>query len=309
MFDQQEPTLIQELHDPLWSDKQIRLLIKRDDLIHPEISGNKWRKLKYNLIAAKEQNKDTLLTFGGAYSNHIYALAKAGEEYGFKTIGFIRGEEHVSLNPTLQSAKDWGMEFHYVNRSQYRNKSDEEFLSELKIQYPTAYIVPEGGTNEHALKGCTEMVDEIDIDFDVIACACGTGGTISGIIQGLNENQQALGIPVLKGAAFLIEEIKELTGTNENWELNPDYHFGGYARINDELLDFIRGFYEQHQILLDPVYTGKLLFAIFDLIRKDCFTPGSTIVAIHTGGLQGWNGFLTRGLIDKTYYENLHRTT
>ena len=269
----------------------ISLFIKRDDLIHPIISGNKFRKLKYNLIEAKNQKKITLLTFGGAFSNHILAVSAAGKEYGFDTIGIIRGEEledKIETNPTLQKAKEFGMVFDFISREEYRNKNNPEFLKKLKEKFGEFYLIPEGGTNEFAIKGCEEILSEDDENFDFICCAIGTGGTISGIINSSNENQKILGFPALKGD-FLTEDIRKFA-KKDNWELVTDYHFGGYAKYDATLIEFINNFYEKHQIPLDPIYTSKMVFGVLDLIEKEFFPPKSKILVIHTGGLQGING-------------------
>jgi len=275
------------------------LYIKRDDLLHPEISGNKIRKLKYNLIQAKNEGFDTLLTFGGAYSNHIFAVAAAAEIYGFKTIGVIRGEAYQDLNPTLRYAVSKGMHLHYSSREDYRKKYTPEFVNALRNLYGNFYLIPEGGTNPHALKGCAEIVKEIDVNFDYITASCGTGGTLGGIIAGLDGNKHAIGFPALKGGGFLKNDIQQhIRKYNDsvyiNWHLMLDYHFGGYARYSMDLINFINGFKADHNIPLDPVYTGKMMFGIFDMIRNNKFTVGSKIIAIHTGGLQGISGFNKR---------------
>ncbi|WP_114782200.1 1-aminocyclopropane-1-carboxylate deaminase/D-cysteine desulfhydrase [Botryobacter ruber] len=290
---------LQQLHSPLLDQHQVQVWVKREDLLHPAISGNKWRKLKYNLLEAKRQQKETLLTFGGAYSNHIAATAAAGAEFGFKTIGMIRGEEHLPLNPTLRFAREQGMELHYMTREQYRLKNEPETVLQLAQQFQQPYILPEGGTNALAVKGCTEIVSDISIDYDYICCASGTGGTLAGIIAGLAGEKQVLGFPALKGGAFLEEEIaqliKDYNGQSyTNWQLVTDYHFGGYAKVKPELLTFMQEFREQHHIPLDPVYTGKLMYGLFDLIQQGYFPAGSRIVAVHTGGLQGNAGFSER---------------
>ena len=269
----------------------ISLYIKRDDLIHPIISGNKFRKLKYNLIEAKNQKKITLLTFGGAFSNHILAVSAAGKEYGFDTIGIIRGEEledKIETNPTLQKAKEFGMVFDFISREEYRNKNNPEFLKKLKEKFGEFYLIPEGGTNEFAIKGCEEILTEDDKNFDFICCAIGTGGTISGIINSSKDCQKILGFPALKGD-FLTEDIRKFA-KKDNWELVTDYHFGGYAKYDATLIEFINNFYEKHQIPLDPIYTSKMVFGVLDLIEKEYFPPKSKILVIHTGGLQGING-------------------
>jgi 1-aminocyclopropane-1-carboxylate deaminase len=271
--------------------KGISLVIKREDLIHPFVSGNKFRKLKYNLRQAKIENQTTLLTFGGAYSNHIAAVAYAGKENDFKTIGVIRGDEltdKIDDNPTLKFAQECGMQLVFVSRDNYRLKSAPSFLEQLEQQYGSFYLVPEGGTNALAIKGCEEILTNEDTVFDYIGCAVGTGGTISGIINSALPHQKVLGFPALKGD-FLQDEIRNFV-RNDNWELITDYHFGGYAKVNDELIDFINWFFEKTTIPLDPVYTGKMVFGIFDLIEKNYFPENSKILLIHTGGLQGIQG-------------------
>ncbi len=289
----------EEIFDSLLIEKQIRLWIKREDQLHPEISGNKWRKLKYNFLRAKEERKDIILTFGGAYSNHIFATAAAAREYGLKSIGIIRGEEHLPLNPTLSFAVKNGMQLVYWDREKYRNKSSEAVLNQLEQQFGTFYLVPEGGTNELAIKGCREIVEEISIDFDFICTSAGTGGTLAGLVSGLaGSGKNIFGISALKGD-FLSSEIQTLllkSGRQnaENWQVINDYHFGGYAKISPILIDFIRDFDREHQVLLDPIYTGKMMFGLMDLIRRDYFPRKRKIVALHTGGLQGWKGILER---------------
>ena len=243
----------------------------------------------------KKQSKDTLLTFGGAYSNHIYATASAGKLFNFKTIGLIRGEEHLPLNPTLEFAVWNGMELHYVSRTNYRKRYDDDFIEEVYKNFGDIYLIPEGGTNLLALKGAAEIIEDINIDYDYICSACGTGGTLAGIVSGLNGRKEAVGFPVLKGASFLNRNIGNLitaycSKSFDNWQLFLDYHFGGYAKINRRLIDFISEFEKLNGIKLDPVYTGKMMYGIYDLISKEYFKSGSTIIAIHTGGLQGIEG-------------------
>ncbi len=260
-------------------------------MMHPFVSGNKYRKLKYNLHQAKIENQKVLLTFGGAYSNHIAALAYSGKENGFQTIGVIRGDEladKIEANPTLKFAQECGMQFEFVSREEYRFKTQPAFLEQLKQKFGSFYLVPEGGTNTLAIKGCEEILTPDDSVFDYVACAIGTGGTISGIINSAFPNQKVLGFPALKGD-FLKDEICSFVH-NENWEILTYYHFGGYGKINKELIDFINWFLKETQIPLDPVYTGKMVFGIFDLIAKDYFPDNSKILLIHTGGLQGIEG-------------------
>jgi 1-aminocyclopropane-1-carboxylate deaminase len=273
----------------------ISLTIKREDLMHPFVSGNKLRKLKYNLLQAKIENQTTLLTFGGAYSNHIAALAYAGKEQGFKTIGIIRGEEiknKISENPTLLFAQNCGMQLEFVSREVYRLKTEDAFIEKLRQKQGAFYLVPEGGTNALAIKGCEEILTETDVIFDYICCAVGTGGTISGIINSILPHQKVLGFPALKGD-FLKNEIRNFA-QQEQWELITDYHFGGYGKINSELIAFINTFFAETQIPLDPIYTGKMVFGVIDLIEKNYFPENSKILLVHTGGIQGIQGMNMR---------------
>ena len=286
----------QQIQLPILEEKKLELFIKREDLIHPFVSGNKFRKLKHNLFAAKNQQKETLLTFGGAFSNHIVATAVAASLNGFKSIGIIRGEElgkdlekTLATNATLREAHKSGMTFEFVSRTAYRNKSSQEFRNELKEKFGNFYLIPEGGTNNLAVKGCEEILTIEDLKFDYICCAIGTGGTISGLINSAKKQQQVIGFPALKGD-FLQEEIQKYT-SKENWHLETAYHFGGYAKYNEDLIRFINQFSTENKILLDPIYTGKMVFGILDLIEKNYFPENSKILAIHTGGLQGIDGF------------------
>jgi 1-aminocyclopropane-1-carboxylate deaminase len=273
------------------STNNISVSIRREDLIHPFISGNKFRKLKYNLVQAKAENQETLLTFGGAFSNHIAAAAYAGKEQGFKTIGIIRGDElesKIMVNPTLKFAQECGMRFKFITREDYRHKTEEEFIEILKQEFGNFYLVPEGGTNEFAVKGCGEILTEEDSQYDFICCAVGTGGTISGLINSILPHQKVLGFPALKGD-FLKEEIRKFA-QKENWELITEYHFGGYGKVNPELIAFINRFYAENSIPLDPIYTAKMVFGVMDLIEKNYFPENSKILLIHTGGIQGIAG-------------------
>ena len=288
-----------KIDDPLLADAGINLYIKREDMIHPHLSGNKYYKLKYNLEEAKNYGYDTLLTFGGAYSNHIYAIAAAGKMFKFKTIGVIRGEEHIILNPTLSFAKECGMKLRYMDRKTYRNKTSTDVVKLLVEEYGRFYLVPEGGSNALAIKGCTEIITSIKDDFDYVCCAVGTGGTLAGLAAGLKGSRKVLGFSVLKGAHFLNERVRMLLESysgNEfkNWQINFDYHFGGYAKFNLNLINFIEKFVQRFNIPIEPIYTGKMLYGIFDLVKNGYFSSGTKIIAIHTGGLQG-----LRGLSDK----------
>lgn len=276
---------------PIFFKNNISLCLKRDDLLHPIISGNKLRKLKYNLEKAKNQNYKVLLTFGGAFSNHILAVAGAGKEFGFDTIGIIRGEElkeKITDNPTLLQAQQLGMKFIFVSREEYRIKETTEYIEELRNRFGDFYLLPEGGTNQLAIKGCEEIVTASDSEFTHICASVGTGGTIAGIINSSAISQNIIGFSSLKGD-FLQKDITKFAN-KQNWTINCDYHFGGYGKVTDELINFINTFYLEHQISLDPIYTGKMMFGIINLIQNNYFPPNSKILAIHTGGLQGIAG-------------------
>lgn len=266
----------------------IQLTIKRLDLIHPRISGNKFFKLKYNFFAAQQQGLRQILTFGGAYSNHIAATAYAAQLVGFQSIGIIRGEELSTqdLNPTLQTAQDFGMQLHFVSRAEYRLRHESEYLQQLQRQYPQAFIIPEGGTNTLAIQGTQEILTSEDREnYDVICCAVGTGGTIAGIIESSSEQQQVLGFSALKGD-FLQQNIQQWTD-KQNWALTDAYCCGGYAKTSQELLQFMQQFEQRYAIPLEQVYTAKMMMGLFDLIQKNHFSTNTRILAIHTGGLQG----------------------
>ncbi len=278
---------------------QVDVALKREDAIDSDVSGNKFRKLKYNLLEAMEERHATILTYGGAFSNHIAATAKAGKLFGLKTIGVIRGEElGTNLNETLQQnstlrlAHDCGMQFEFVSRTEYREKDTDSFRESLKNKYGKFYEIPEGGTNALAIKGCAEILDETTAAYDYIACAVGTGGTLAGIIESSLPHQNVLGFPALKGD-FLEAEIKKYT-QKTNWKLITDYHFGGYAKTSEALINFINAFKENQGIQLDPVYTGKMLFGLTDMVSNGYFSKNTRILAVHTGGLQGIPGMNER---------------
>ncbi len=287
---------LQKLESPLLNEKGVELYIKRDDLIHPYVQGNKWRKLKYNLLEARLNNHKTLLTFGGPFSNHIHATAAAGKLFHFKTIGIIRGEEPEAKSDTLHFAAECGMELYYMDREMYRQKDDPASIESLRVQIGDFYYVPEGGTNVLALEGVGEIIEEIDVDFDYLCTACGTGGTLAGLTAALKGQKQLIGFSSLKGKDTLTERVNQLTNeycgnTFNNFAVNFHYHFGGYAKVNDELIAFIKNFKKEFDIQLDPVYTGKLMYGLFDMIRNDKFEKGARIIALHTGGLQGLCGY------------------
>jgi 1-aminocyclopropane-1-carboxylate deaminase len=301
---------LQGIVDERLDRHQIRLFIKRDDLLHPSVSGNKFRKLKYNLLEMKRLSKRGLVTFGGAFSNHIHAVAAAGQLLSVPTIGIIRGERPSILNTTLSFAESCGMILHFVSRTAYRDKN--LIIKDLEEQYADYYWLPEGGTNTLAMQGTAEIVPEIvavlGAQPDYICLACGTAGTTAGIVSATNATSiKVMGFAALKGD-FLEKEVLQLldNAQNEkntegsifegiqNWSIQTDYHFGGYAKWTTPLVDFINDFNEKHRIALDPIYTGKMLYGVFDLVEKGFFPKNTTIVAVHTGGLQGIDGFNER---------------
>jgi len=291
MFENLSESVNQEIDLSLFSIYNYALVIKREDLIHPEISGNKYRKLKYNLKKAQILQNNTLLTFGGAYSNHIAATAAAGKEFGFNTIGIIRGEEIVNKvadNPTLSFAEKCGMQLHFIMREDYRSKTEIYFIEKLKEKFGDFYLLPEGGTNSLAVKGCKEILINDDASFDYICASVGTGGTLAGIINASTDAQIILGFSALKGT--FQNKIVQKYCSKTNWKIFDDYSLGGYAKIDLNLIRFINEFKEKTGILLDPIYTGKMLFGIFDLMRNKKIKENSRILAIHTGGLQGIAG-------------------
>ncbi len=296
MFDISPNIPIQELKSALLSVNNVQLFILRDDLLHSEVSGNKWRKLKYNIESAKALKSDAIVTFGGAFSNHIAATAAAGRIFNIKTHGVIRGEEIKVLNPTLQKAQADGMTFSFVARSDYQNKELMVGFDDILNQFEAPFIIPEGGGNSNGVKGCSEIIPN-DFNFDLCVLACGTGGTMAGVVSALKTGQSVLGFPVLKNASFLFDDIraflKPFDSLLGSWSLNLDYHVGGYAKKNNDLIQFIKLFYRKHNLKLDPIYTGKAMFGLLDLIKKGKF-KNQKILFIHTGGLQGINGFEDR---------------
>lgn len=272
------------------------LFVLREDRIHPEISGNKYRKLKYNLEAFSQGNYESILSFGGAYSNHIAALAAAGREFNIPTIGIIRGEElkdKIQDNPTLSYAKQNGMRLEFVSRTAYREKNQPKFLEELRMKFGNVYILPEGGTNEMAIKGCEEILGKHTAEFDYICCAVGTGGTIRGILNSALPHQKVLGFPALKDSEFLKNEINQV-GKRSNFDWINNFHFGGYGKYSTELIDFINEFKNQYNVPLEPIYTGKMFYGIVQLMKEKFFPVDSKILAVHTGGLQGIEGINQR---------------
>jgi len=267
------------------------LFLKREDLLGDGISGNKLRKLKYNVVQAIKEGHTQIITFGGAYSNHILAASYIKKNYGIDIIGVVRGEElidKVEENPTLKLAKQNGMQFHFVSREVYRIKMSQVFLKELKDKFGDFYLLPEGGTNELAIKGCEEILTADDEKFNFVCCAVGTGGTLAGLINSSFVNQKVIGFSALKGD-FLKEDVAALVAKN-NWDIRTDYHFGGYAKVTSELIHFMNEFKSETGIVLDPIYNGKMMYGIYDLMKKGYFPKNTSILAIHTGGLQAIDG-------------------
>ncbi|MAD49867.1 MAG: 1-aminocyclopropane-1-carboxylate deaminase [Flavobacteriales bacterium] len=287
MFSQVVQQDIQEIHSAFLHSKKVRLLVQRENLNDPYCMGNKWWKLRYNLIEAIREKHNKVLTFGGAFSNHIVATASACNRMGLKSIGIIRGDSTDKLNPSLIRAQNDGMELFFVDRQIYRNKSNIDW----KSIYGDHYLIPEGGTNELAVSSCEEMISFKE--FDMVCVPVGTGGTLSGIIRSLKPSQHAIGFSSLKGGGFLNDEVKKYVD-HSNWSIQFDYHFGGYAKINLELLSFMNEFKRDFSIQLDPVYTAKMFYGIFDMIKNEQIRSNSTILAVHTGGTQGIEGMNQR---------------
>lgn len=294
MFDFDFHSPEEEILLPFYQEHGIRVFVKRDDLIHPYISGNKWRKLKYPLEQAKREKKTKLVTFGGAWSNHLLATACAGAKFGFKTHGFVRGE--AVTNPLLQLCKLFGMELEFVGRAQYQDKESLFDKSFRNVQ--TAYFIDEGGRGPLAARGCSEIVSELQQSYQHCFCACGTGTTISGLAEGMAKHQPNVvlhGIPVLKGGSFILDQIATLGIQNRDQiRLHLDYHFGGYAKTKPALIEFIRDFTRQTALLIEPVYTGKLFYALHDLILQGQVARGSNVLVVHSGGLTGFLGTLDK---------------
>ena len=286
-------TPIEELKTPFLEFQKIRIFIKRDDLNDPLLMGNKFRKLKYNLIAARAKGADTLLTYGGAYSNHIFATAAAGKRYGFKTIGLIRGDElNANSNPTLKAAANFGMTLLFLPRQRFSDfKSHLTFPSDVKGKIHT---LPEGGTNRAAIRGCAEIIEEISLPFDILCTPIGTGGTMVGLLKGLAGQKEVWGFSALKGnwidahiKSLLIQEKIKVT----NFKTFSENGFGGYGKFNSRLITFIKWFHNEKKIALDPIYTGKMCLRLWEMLKNEQIAKGSTIVLLHTGGLQGIMGF------------------
>ena len=294
---------VQDIHHPLFSAKNISVAIKRDDLIHPFISGNKWRKLKYNISAIKKLNSSGILSFGGSYSNHIHALAYACFHHKIPCVGIIRGEAEYANNFTLSCAKTWGMQLHFVDRKTYRRRNDEDYIAELQAQFPSYVIVPEGGSNHLALAGVGEVMTELNqqTQFDTLLAPVGSGGTIAGLIKADNNQHKLLGIAVLKQQGYLTQAVNDLLGSHSqqltHWKILEQFHRGGYAKFSSTDVQRLLTFKQHCHIPFEPVYSGKMILALLDLVESGYFPAGHRVMLLHTGGLQGLAGLTERNLL------------
>jgi 1-aminocyclopropane-1-carboxylate deaminase len=298
-------SLIEKIESNPLKNNKVDVFVKRDDKLKESVSGNKWHKLRYNISNAKKRGNDTLLTFGGAFSNHIAATAKAAKLNRMKSIGIIRGEQTQPLNNTLNQAIANNMQLIYVSRSEYKIKDSWDYKEYLRERFGAFYLIPEGGSNYYAVNGCMEILSSNDAIYDYVCCPLGTGATAAGIALSLKENQKLIGFPALKGGEFLEDEMRKyiIMITNDEELTNDvmqkvtlihDYHFGGYAKIKNELVVFLQEFYKNHEIKFDLIYNGKMAYGVFDLIEKNFFPKNAKILLIHTGGLQGIRGFEER---------------
>ncbi len=300
-------SIIQKIELPLFKKHNINVQIKRDDLIHDIVSGNKWRKLKYNLLNLKQKKYNGAITFGGSFSNHIHAFAYACKQHSIPCVGIIRGEPHYANNFTLSWARHWGMHCHFVDRLTYRRRFEDNYLNELTQQFPDHLIIPEGGTNTAAIKGVAEIISELKCQtaFDTLITPVGSGGTLAGLISGDSQQHtnkhKILGIAVLKQAEYLVHDINQLLPDNakihNNWQLLTQFHRGGYGKINDEDIKRLKQINQQTGIVFEPVYSGKMMLALCELIEQGYFHANERIVLVHTGGLQGLGGMIEQGRI------------
>jgi 1-aminocyclopropane-1-carboxylate deaminase len=292
-----EKSIIQELSSDLLSKHNVRLYVKRDDLIDENVSGNKWRKLKFNVLQALDKKCDTILTFGGAFSNHLVATAAACKKAGLKSIGIVRGEElDENSNDTLKKCSEFGMQLKFVSRAEYQLKTDDLYLKDLHLEYPSTYIVPEGGSNFYGMIGCQEIIKEIKENFDQVFVAQGTSATSCGILLALPENTVLNVVPVLKNYDSFAEMRKLLNYSLfdeevteellEKVRVHSESHFGGYGKFNEELIDFIKEVNQGYNLPLDYVYTGKVFYQIMKMIQTGQL-DNQSLLFVHTGGLQG----------------------
>jgi len=292
------PSPLQKIN--LNNNSNLDIFVKRDDLIHHDISGNKFRKLKYNLKYAFETGFEEIIAFGGAFSNLLYTLSVISYEMKIPATFYIRGDGFDKDNPTLKFIRQNGVKMIFMSRTSFKNIRKKEYLEKLQSQFPKSYIIPEGGSNNLAVPGSGEIVDEIVSQLgkepDYIIMDLGTGGTFAGVLNNLPGKTILIGISAIKGVNWtntLTEIFAGDTGflNKKNWKILEDYHFGGFAKYNKKLIDFINSYKSKYGIALDPIYTGKLVFAVNDLIEKKYFKDNSTIVWVHGGGLQGIRGF------------------
>ncbi len=286
---------IEPFHHPLLIEHNISLHIKRDDALHSVVSGNKLYKLALNLEYFKQHNKKTLITFGGAYSNHLHATAYMGKKLGIQTVGIIRGEQLLPLNPTLKDCTKWDMTLEPVSRLIYKEKESAVEIQSIIKNYESPYVIPEGGANLLGIKGCEKILKGVDQkNYDVIVLACGTGTTLAGLISASLPHIKLIGMAVLKGASWMEQEVRSclnlLGCTKNNWQINQDYHFSGYAKVNSQLKSFVEEMQKDYQIELEPIYTGKAFYGLLDLIKAGKIEKNSRVLFIHTGGLQGKRG-------------------
>jgi 1-aminocyclopropane-1-carboxylate deaminase len=291
-------SILQKVRFSLENCEPFTFWIKRDDLIDPIVSGNKWRKLKYNVEKAQHQKSKGILTFGGAFSNHLIATAEACQIHGLKSVGIVRGDELTKeSNDTLSMCAEYGMDLRFVSRSDYKKRNENDYLYQLRDQFSQFYIVPEGGANFYGAIGCQEILQETPNNFDRVYLAGGTGTTAVGVLSGVPENTKVHLVSALKGD-FLADEVlkglqklfyneAESVSSYKQLVLSTDHHFGGYGKVNQELLDFINDFYKQTEIPLDPIYTGKAMYALMQDYKDGMISQDETCLFIHTGGLQG----------------------
>ena len=290
--------VVQPLHEPLASERGVQVAVARLDLLGDSVAGNKWYKLCPNLDAARRLGYRRIVSFGGPWSNHIHALARAGRRFNFDTVGVIRGYAHLPLTPTLADAQHWGMQLEFVGPTEYRLKTDPAWLRSLRRRYEPCMIIPEGGSNPAAVGGCSRIMADLEAAgccATTVVLACGTGATLAGILQRPGRLDKALGVSVLKGDSELCDRVRaHAAGQIEAglcWDIDSEHHFGGYARTDRVLLEFIEWFYQRHGIALEPVYTGKLMAALYQRLGQGWFAPGERVVALHSGGMQGLRGF------------------
>ncbi|MBA6389757.1 pyridoxal-phosphate dependent enzyme [Colwellia sp. BRX10-3] len=304
-------SVLQPITHPIFTQHKLTVQVKRDDQIDGIISGNKWRKLKYNLLHAKSIGAKGVITFGGCFSNHIHACAFACQQQQLPVIGIIRGEDNHQDNYTLAWAKNWGMQLSFVDRKSYRLRHDEHYLQQLQQQYPDHLIIPEGGSNSLALTGVAEVINELNqqSEFDTLITPVGSGGTLAGLIVGDKSQHNLLGIAVLKQQDYLENEVKALLPSRSknahNWRIAHEFHRGGYAKFSPQDAEKIRNFSDIVGIGFEPVYSGKMILALLELIESGYFPAHHRIVLLHTGGLQGLAGMFERGLLNQDEWPSL----